>query len=103
MIVGEGGGGPGAGHALLWTSTDPASVIDLQGYLPSRYTGSTALGIDANGDIVGLARVGTVGPQQTGYNTAVVWLAVPEPSCLAALAVVAMAFARRPPRRRAHR
>jgi hypothetical protein len=44
-------------HALLWTGSAD-SVVDLHTFLPPEFTASTALGIDADGNIVGVA----VGP-----------------------------------------
>jgi hypothetical protein len=44
----------GSNHALVWFGT-AASVIDLHQFLPPDFSESEAIGIDANGDIVGYA------------------------------------------------
>jgi len=51
------GAGPATGnqvHALLWAGS-AASVVDLHAFLPPGFTSSQALGIDADGNIVGVA------------------------------------------------
>jgi hypothetical protein len=74
------GAGPATGgqfHALLWTGS-AASVVDLHTFLPPGFTGSEAVGIDADGNIVGAA----FGP--AGIH-AFLWqpvAAIPEPGTL---------------------
>ena len=74
--------------------------MDLQNFLPSQYTSSEALGIDANGDIVGLAwgSNGLVGIEDA---ILLVPVPVPEPStfALAGLGVVTLLGSRRLRRR----
>jgi len=53
--------GEGDGHALLWRGS-AASVVNLQTFLPPGFTESVAFGIDAAGDIVGVASTGHLGP-----------------------------------------
>jgi probable HAF family extracellular repeat protein len=63
----------GKNHALVWSGT-AASMIDLHQYLPANWTESYALGIDAQGAVVGYAR------DASNYVHAFVWTPVPEPS-----------------------
>ena len=83
-------------HALLWNSTG-TGYLDLNAYLPSNYISAKANGIDAAGNIVGVAR-----DSITGNLHAVEWVAsllVPEPSSFTAAAgLLALACFR--PRRR---
>ncbi|MEQ1821584.1 MAG: PxKF domain-containing protein [Fimbriimonadaceae bacterium] len=58
----------GVSHALVWSGT-AASVVDLNQFLPIGYTGAQALGMDDNGNIVGVAFGGT----SSGQAEAVVW------------------------------
>lgn len=66
-------------RALVWSGTGE-SVIDLHKLLPTNYHWSRATGVDADGNVVGLAADGT------GRTHAVLW-AVPEPG--SALVLVA--------------
>jgi hypothetical protein len=52
--VGRGTLPGGKDHALLWTGSAD-SVLDLHTFLPPEFTHSYALGIDADGNIVGYA------------------------------------------------
>jgi hypothetical protein len=84
----------GLTHALLWTGS-AATFTDLNQYLPSNYDSAEADGIDANGNVVGVAH-----DTNTGFLHAVVWVAqVPEPASLAPALGAAMLLVRR--RRRA--
>jgi hypothetical protein len=64
----------GGFHALLWTGS-AASAVDLNAFLPPGFTEAEANGIDAEGNIVGLA----FGP--AGFH-AFLWTVVPEPSTI---------------------
>jgi hypothetical protein len=78
--VGE-GYGPATGdqtHALLWTGS-AASVVDLHTFLPPGFTASQALGIDADGNIVGVAS-GPAGAHAFLWQP--VGAAVPEPGTM---------------------
>lgn len=80
-----GGGQP---HAMLWTGTSD-SVLDLQQFLPSGFTGSEALGIDEQGNVVGFAT------NDLGSAQAVPWQ-VPEPASAILLSIgAAMVAVRR--------
>lgn len=57
----------GSTHALLWQGTAD-SVVDLHVFLPSGFTGSSASGIDASGNIIGSA----VDAQGVGH--AILWV-----------------------------
>jgi hypothetical protein len=73
------GFGPATGdnyHALLWLGTAD-SVMDLHAFLTADYINSEALGIDANGNILGYA---TYIPD--GSLHAILWSVVPEPGSL---------------------
>jgi hypothetical protein len=77
QVVGS-GYGPNTGftyHALLWSSSAPGTAVDLHSYLPSGFADSQALGVDAYGNIVGLAT-----ESMTGRTHAIAWFVVPEPS-----------------------
>lgn len=75
--IGDGSATRGEAHALLWHGT-AASVVDLHAFLPSGFVHSSALAIDAAGDIVGSASHLT-GP--SGDSHAILWRRnVPEPS-----------------------
>jgi hypothetical protein len=65
----------GTVHALAWSGS-AASVIDLHSFLPDTYFASAARGIDADGNIIGYARVGGV----DGAQHAVMWVPVPDPA-----------------------
>src|SRR5581483_2348065 len=84
-------------HAVVWHGT-AASMVDLQQLVPSNYSKSEALGIDAQGDIVGWAfdLKGPAGAQEHP----VAWLVVPEPSSAGLMAMTVGTLALlRPPRR----
>src|SRR5438132_3540134 len=55
-------------HARLWRG-DMASMVDLHAFLPPGFEGSTATGIDSNGDIVGVAW----GPATGNRSHAFLW------------------------------
>ena len=79
----------GGQRAMIWSGT-PGSAVDLGSLLGARFSDSTAVSIDAIGDVFGIAH----GP--IGNATAIEWIPVPEPSCLCFLVIaVAMALARR--------
>ena len=59
--VGQGDTG-GRPHAMLWTGSAD-SVVDLHAFLPPEFTRSWATGIDADGNIVGVA----IEPDNTGH------------------------------------
>jgi hypothetical protein len=89
------GSGPGTGfryHALLWTSQDPASVVDLHAFVgvsePAR---SFAYAVDEQGNVAGHV---DVNPSVHAF----LW-AVPEPAALPWAAVAAAWFGRRHARR----
>ena len=68
-------GSSGTAHAVVWTGT-AASAVDLQAFLPSGFTSSSAWGIDRQtGVVVGVA-------YNSNVSQAVKWtpVAVPEPS-----------------------
>ena len=84
---------PGQSHAVFWSSASPDACLDLHTLLSSDYTNSFAYAVDV--DEFGTIRV--VGyaynnnyylPDGTHYprNEAMMWVLVPEPSSLAALA-----------------
>lgn len=81
-------------HAVIWHGS-ANSMVDLQQLVPSNYTKSEALGIDAEGDIVGWAfdPRGPAGAQEHP----VAWLVVPEPG---SVALLAMSIGALTPRRR---
>lgn len=60
-------------HAFVWTGT-ATSAVDLQQFLPSTYTLSSASTIDATGDVFGTAQ------DAAGNWYVVEWSSVPEPS-----------------------
>ena len=60
-------------HAFLWSGT-AASAVDLNQFLPSEFISSEAYGIDAQGNVVGVAYT------NQGYAHAVLWSAVPHPN-----------------------
>jgi hypothetical protein len=64
---------PSPQYALAWSGT-AASVVNLQQFLPGIYDGSQALGIDAAGDIVGVATIGTSRLGGTVTYQAVMWV-----------------------------
>ncbi len=71
-------------HAYVWTEASDGTVssFDLQSVLPSTFVTSTALGIDAAGDIVGYAT------DADGNTSAILWTTpAPEPASLGILAV----------------
>ena len=57
-------------HAMLWSGT-ASSAVDLHSFLSSDYSESYAEGIDANGNIVGLAYYG-------GHAHAILWTLLPQ-------------------------
>jgi hypothetical protein len=70
------------GHALLWHGT--ADATDLGALLPSStFVNSRAYAIDADGNVYGLAT------DTAGFEHAIEWVVVPEPTGLAALAAMA--------------
>ena len=89
--VGSGSGTATGGndHALLWSGT-AGSVVDLQQFLPGEYTGSSALAIDAQGNIVGYATIPTI--SGFGEEHAILWEPVPEPSTLVILVMGTFGF-----------
>lgn len=66
--------GTGDYHAFLWSGTKN-SMIDLHKYLPAKFTGSWATGIDADGSIVGGAR----GKPGEVSQHAVIWVPLGAP------------------------
>ena len=60
LIVGYGVIG-GVSHALVWTKPSAKAFVDLQSLLPTNYTQSFALDIDANKLIVGQGTIGSSG------------------------------------------
>lgn len=62
------GGPSGQGHALLWRG-DVNNMVDLHAFLPPGFAHSYATGIDANGDIVGVAE----GPASDFRSHAFLW------------------------------
>jgi len=60
-------------HALLWRG-DVRTLVDLHAFLPPGFEGSTATGIDSNGDIVGVAW----GPATNNKTHAFLWTRSPE-------------------------
>ena len=92
---------PGQSHAVFWSSASPDACLDLHTLLSSDYTNSFAYAVDV--DEFGTIRV--VGyaynnnyylPDGTHYprNEAMMWVLVPEPSSLAALAAGLAALAK---------
>jgi probable HAF family extracellular repeat protein len=75
-------------HAALWYGTAD-SYVDLHALLPGNYNYSRATGIDADGNISGVAY-----NVDAGRFEAVAWL-VPEPTGLAFLVAAALAVTRR--------
>jgi hypothetical protein len=73
-------------HALLWSGS-PDSAVDLHQYLPGGFTNSRALGIDAQGNIVGRATAAS------GNSHAILWQVIPEPSTFALFSVAVLALA----------
>ncbi len=71
LIVGYGITG-GIAHALVWTKPSPTAFIDLHSLLPSNYTQSSALDINASKQIVGQGIIGS-----SGESDAVVWSPTP--------------------------
>jgi hypothetical protein len=67
-------------HAFAWSGT-AASGIDLHQFLPTTYLASKAMGIDAEGRIVGYAM------PASHEMRAVMWIPNPEPTTLALLAM----------------
>lgn len=51
----------GVSHALLWTKPSPNAFVDLHSLLPTNYTQSFALDIDANKVIAGQGTIGSSG------------------------------------------
>lgn len=82
--------GGASGHAYRWTGT-AASAYDLHSFVSGGYTFSTALGIGADGTIVG--EVGYLGGSD--FSWACMWTPVPEPSAMLVLAGAASIFLRR--------
>ena len=70
-------------HALAWAGTAD-SCVDLQALLPSDFVGSMATGVDAAGDVFGVAH------DTSGHYHAIEWVPVPEP--LSAAWLVAVGF-----------
>jgi hypothetical protein len=86
-------GGPT--RAALWAGTHE-SFVDLHALLPpGRFSSSDARGIDDLGNIVGSAL-----EIRSGFFQPVVWTIVPEPSVVAALAMIGGATLLRRPTRR---
>ncbi len=87
-------------HALRWSGSAD-SVLDLHNFLPDDFTGSTATGIDENGNILGFASIGV-------STHAVMWIPqqatpIPLPAPLTpilALGAPAVAFGARIARQR---
>jgi len=78
--VGVGSATSSAYHAMLWRGTAD-TAIDLNGLLPFGAFLSTAMTIDAQGDIFGTAT------DYSGHVHAVEWVPVPEPSTAALAAI----------------
>ena len=76
--IGIGAATGNEGHALLWSGS-AGSVIDLHQFLPSGYVSSEARGIDATGNVVGEAS------DELGFQHAIEWVPVPEPTTVGAL------------------
>jgi hypothetical protein len=73
--------GPSAlAHAVVWNGT-AASAVDLHTLLPDGYTMSEAYGVDASGDVFGIAR------DLAGNWHSVEW-AVPEPMSVWAVSIL---------------
>lgn len=93
QVVGQGVGPLSSqNHALLWDTTNPSVPTDLQTFLPASDVSSDALGLDANGDIVGTA------VDSNGMTRAIEWvptLAVPEPGSFSLIAGAVILLARR--------
>lgn len=86
--------GVAGSHAVIWHGST-GSMVDLQQLVPSKYTESEALGIDAQGDIVGWA-LDPKGPPDAQEHP-VAWLVVPEPGSapLLTISIGALALRRR--------
>jgi hypothetical protein len=61
------------GHAVLWKGT-AESAVDLHQFLAPEFTSSSAAAIDAQGNIVGIAR------DAMGNTHAILWMAIPDES-----------------------
>lgn len=63
-------------HALVWSGS--SDYVDLSTFLPPAFANSTsiAMGIDANGDILGSANY-----TFEEFGQAILWVPVPEPAC----------------------
>jgi probable HAF family extracellular repeat protein len=72
-------------HALLWSGS-AGTAIDLHQYLPSGIIDSRAMGIDAQGNVVGY------GSDASGNTHAFLWRVAPEPSTFALGIVAAVTF-----------
>lgn len=77
----------GHNHALVWSGS-ASSVVDLNAFLPSGFTDSYAYGIDADGNIVGLACTASPNPcLPPGHSHAFLW----KPGAVAVIVLPGMA------------
>ncbi len=76
-----------ANHALLWHGS-AESYVDLNEFLPAGFTESEAYAVDAAGRIVGTC-------SNSSCAHAVMWVPVPEPSCMALLMAPAILLCRK--------
>ena len=76
----------GFNHALLWHGS-ASNYVDLNQFLPAGYSDAFAQGIDANGDIVGVAFTATGNQGIFGTPHAFLWRSSPVPETSSAISL----------------
>jgi len=76
----------GSNHALLWHGS-ASNYVDLNQFLPAGYSDAFAQGIDANGDIVGVAFTATGNQGIFGTPHAFLWRSSPVPETSSAVSL----------------
>jgi hypothetical protein len=95
--VGYGLGPTLSNHALLWNGS-AGDYVDLHSFLPGEFASSVARAIDDNGTIAGYAFTDPF--ELVPSRHAMLWVPVPEPSCLAWIGLLGACTLSRRSRRR---